>query len=72
MFSIEMEDAEYNTLDHKDLSKARILRDESDVRKLHDKFNELHVFSCTHQAIVCLSTNDVAPADVTQSLLTAE
>ncbi len=72
MFSIEMEDTEYNTLDHKDLSKSRIVRDESDVRKLQEKFNELHVFSCDHQAIVCLSTNDVAPADVTQSLLTAD
>jgi hypothetical protein len=70
MYNVQV-DSEFSP-DHKDVSKVRIERDENDVHKLEEQFRQFNVFGHDHQELVCLTTNDVAPTEVTQALLNAK
>ena len=72
IYDVKIDDPQYWTLDHNDISRSRIIRDERNVKKLVEQLRQFHVFDSHNQDLVCISTNDVAPADVVKSLMSAK
>lgn len=56
---------------HKEASSARSKRDENDIQKLTHQLVAFNPFGRKHDDLLCISTNDVAPDDVKNELLTA-
>ena len=54
-----------------DSGSKRIRRDENDVRKLEEQIQRFNPFNREGEELVCISTNDVAGADITEDLLGA-
>ena len=69
MFNIHADEEDSHAHSHKDLSKSRIERDESDLKKIELQLRQFGVFTHDQQELVCISTNDVAETDTTQSML---
>lgn len=70
MLDIKTEDNEYSPI-MKETGASRKRRDKQDVQKIVDQLNRFQVFRLDDPDIVCLATRDVAPATVTEALLTA-
>jgi hypothetical protein len=56
----------------KEKTKSHMGRDEVDVMKILDKLREFNPFGHDREELVCISTNDVAPQDIKEELLTAK
>ncbi len=56
---------------HKDILPARLQRDEGDVNSLVSKIKVFNPFGRDSSELVVISTNDVAPCDVKDDLLSA-
>jgi len=56
----------------KEKSKTRLKRDEDDVQKIMDKLREFNPFNRDRDDLIQISTNDVVPPEISQSLLSAE
>ena len=56
---------------YKEECKSRLKRDEQDTTKLKQKFQLFNPFGRDMKDLVCISTNDVAPTDIKEGLLSA-
>jgi len=70
MLDVRTEDDEYSPI-MKETGPSRMRRDKQDVQKIVDQLNRFRVFSLDDPDVVCLATRDVAPATVTEALMTA-
>ena len=64
-----------NSIDNysgKDTGEARIARDEKDVQVILDQLKLFNPFGQDTEDLLCISTNDVAPSDITEDLLTVQ
>lgn len=71
MFDIELQDVN-NDWTHHDIGPARIARDEVDVKKLKHELERFHVFERATNDLFVISTSDVAPDNIADSLSSAE
>ena len=55
----------------KEAGPMRMARDEDDVKRIHNQFIAFNPFDRDTEDLVCISTNDVAPPDIREDLLTA-
>ena len=71
MFGLQLEDENVDW-HHMDTGPARLQRDEEDIAKIMSEFLRFGLFSQSGDALICLPTNDIAPEDVANELLSAE
>ena len=71
MFDIHTDDDDYSPQALKEVGPSRIKRDKQDVQKIMDQLNRFRIFQHENQNIVCLATRDIAPPNITKSLLSA-
>ena len=53
-------------------TQNRLSRDEQDVQRIISKLREFNPFERDSEDLICISTNDVAPAEVKDDLLTVQ
>ena len=56
----------------KEAGPMRMARDEDDVKRIHNQFIVFNPFGRDTEHLMCISTNDVAPSDIKEDLLTAQ
>ncbi|MES9882793.1 MAG: hypothetical protein ABW185_18145 [Sedimenticola sp.] len=70
--NVDDRDEECSVWENKEAHTSRLARDEKDVQHIVQQFERFHVFTQQSACLVCLSTRDVVPEDITSALLNAE